>query len=152
MQLIINVAGRSGSSRRKLRWKMHAAVQSKRVGVEHWVERVKRLSHGPKKHPLCIHDLRCRWWLHCHGRVCLHAHAHLLACMYRMLVERVCILTGACRMIARVFIEHVSRCIVLLLYNPEVSAGRATLVSEAEEKEIRGDPPSCSMWERKVGA
>lgn len=122
-QSIITEGWISHSSRRKLRWEVHATVQSERVRVKHWVKRVPGLSHASQEHPVCIHDLGCRRWLHCQRRLCLHAQAHLLAGMYGMLVEGLCIWTGACRMIARVFIEHVSRCIVLLLYNQEVSAG-----------------------------
>lgn len=122
-------------SRRELSREMHAAVQSKWISIEHGIERVKWLPH--REHPVGIHDLGRGWRLQLHRRMWLHAHAHSLICRYGMVVEGIRVWSWACRVIARDFIQHVSRCIVFLLYIQEVSAGRATLeqVAGSDEKE-----------------
>ncbi len=100
-------------SRRELSREVHAAVQTKWISVEHGIERVKWLSH--REHPVSIHDLGRGWRLQLHRRVCLHAHPHSLISRQGMVVKGIRVGAWARQVIIKVFIQHVSRCIVFLL-------------------------------------
>ena len=113
----------------KLRRKVHAGSQAKRVSVQHGIKRIEELVHAVKSGMVGIDGLRSRWWVHwlhwLHWWMSRYAHGQLLAWRKRLMVELLRVRSRTGGVIAGILIfKHVGMRIVLLFCTDGINLGR----------------------------